>query len=280
MIFADMGLARRLERPEALAGMRFVEARRRLSPGRGAECMVADGVHAIFDGPASPVTQTFGLGLAAEPSVAALDRLESFFRERGAPVRHEVSPLAGTELADQLCGRGYRPIEFTNVMFKALLPDSGSPDRPPSQLHTRLMNAGEEELWARTSARGWAGQPEFTDLLLDTGRLMASMDGVFAYFAHLRDEPVATGGLWCHEGVALFGGASTVPEARNQGGQRALFAARMDTAAKQGCDIAMMCAHPGSASQRNAERQGFRIAYTRIKWELAPKEHMSPPPRA
>jgi hypothetical protein len=28
----------------------------------------------------------------------------------------------------------------------------------------------------------------------------------------------------------------------------------------------MMCAQPGSASQRNAERQGFRIAYTRIKW--------------
>ena len=27
-------------------------------------------------------------------------------------------------------------------------------------------------------------------------------------------------------------------------------------------------AAPGSASQRNAERQGFRIAYTRIKWML------------
>jgi hypothetical protein len=30
-----------------------------------------------------------------------------------------------------------------------------------------------------------------------------------------------------------------------------------------------MCAAPGRASQRNAERQGFRIAYTRIKWKLA-----------
>jgi hypothetical protein len=32
----------------------------------------------------------------------------------------------------------------------------------------------------------------------------------------------------------------------------------------------MMGAEPGSASQRNAERQGFRIAYTRIKWHLPP----------
>jgi hypothetical protein len=31
----------------------------------------------------------------------------------------------------------------------------------------------------------------------------------------------------------------------------------------------MMGALPGSASQRNAERNGFRIAYTRIKWRLA-----------
>jgi hypothetical protein len=30
----------------------------------------------------------------------------------------------------------------------------------------------------------------------------------------------------------------------------------------------MMCAQPGSASQRNAERHGFRIAYTRTKWRL------------
>lgn len=29
----------------------------------------------------------------------------------------------------------------------------------------------------------------------------------------------------------------------------------------------MMVAQPGSGSQRNAERQGFRTAYTRVKWQ-------------
>jgi hypothetical protein len=71
--------------------------------------------------------------------------------------------------------------------------------------------------------------------------------------------------------VALFGGACTVPEAREQGAQRALLEARMNMAVRERCDLAMMCALPGSASQRNAERQGFRIAYTRIKWQLAMK---------
>jgi len=30
-----------------------------------------------------------------------------------------------------------------------------------------------------------------------------------------------------------------------------------------------MVAEAGSNSQRNAEREGFRVAYTRIKWKLA-----------
>jgi hypothetical protein len=35
-----------------------------------------------------------------------------------------------------------------------------------------------------------------------------------------------------------------------------------------GCDLAMMVAEAASNSQRNAERKGFRIAYTRAKWRL------------
>ena len=38
-------------------------------------------------------------------------------------------------------------------------------------------------------------------------------------------------------------------------------------AASHGCDLALMGAQPGSGSQRNAERHGFRIAYTRVKWK-------------
>ena len=82
MIFADLALARRLERPEAVGGARFVEARCRLWPETGAQWIEVAGAYAMFDGPASPVTQTFGLGLYAEATAADLDRLESFFQER------------------------------------------------------------------------------------------------------------------------------------------------------------------------------------------------------
>jgi hypothetical protein len=101
------------------------------------------------------------------------------------------------------------------------------------------------------------------------GRIVATSEGTLCIFAELDGDPVAGAVLRCHEGVALFGGACTVPEARKQGAQRALIEARMRIAISQECDLAMMWAQPGSASQRNAERHGYRIAYTRIKWKLA-----------
>jgi len=74
--------------------------------------------------------------------------------------------------------------------------------------------------------------------------------------------------LSMHDGVALFGGSATVPELRRRGLQAALLEERMRYAFAAGCDLAMMVAEAGSNSQRNAERKGFRVGYTRMKWRL------------
>jgi len=265
--FSDLALSQRLERAEATASAKFIEAHRRLNPASGAVWIEVAGAYAMFDGPSSPLSQTFGLGLFAQPTAADLDQLEQFFLSRGTQVCHEVSPLAGVELAATLVTRNYRPIEFTSVMHRPV--ESITSANP--RVRTRRMLPGEEQLWSELSAEGWSETPEFRDLLLDLGRTVSMTEGTLAYLAELDGKPVATGVLRCDNGVALFGGASTIPSARNQGAQRALLEARMRHAAGVGCDLAMMCAAPGSASQRNAERQGFRIAYTRTKWARDPQ---------
>ena len=78
---------------------------------------------------------------------------------------------------------------------------------------------------------------------------------------------VIAGALSIIDGVALLAGASTTPKARGRGAQLALLDIRLRHAAEHGCDLAMMGAAPGSGSQRNAQRHGFLIAYTRIKWQ-------------
>ncbi len=84
-IFSDLALARRLERAEAHTNAEFIETRARLSPESGARWIEVAGAYAMYDGAASLLTQTFGLGLWQETTDAELDTIESFFQERGAP---------------------------------------------------------------------------------------------------------------------------------------------------------------------------------------------------
>src|SRR4051812_24206621 len=118
--FADLALSQRLERAEALNNSRFVEARARLFPASGASWIEVAGARAMFDGPSSPATQTFGLGLFQPTTAADLEKIEAFYAERGAPVFHEVSPLADTALPPLLAKRGYHPFEFTSVLYRPI----------------------------------------------------------------------------------------------------------------------------------------------------------------
>ncbi|MFL6332539.1 MAG: GNAT family N-acetyltransferase [Pyrinomonadaceae bacterium] len=265
-IFSDLALSRRLEQAEARGNVDFVEARAAVEPESGAGWTEVAGAYAMFDGVESPLTQTFCLGLCETTSGADLRRIEEFFRERGAPVSHEVSPLADPSALQLLNERGYEPFEFTSVMFRPLRHLEGV--RRDSGLSVRVVGPEEYELWAQTAARGWSEFEELSDFMLGLSRVSARRAGAPSFLAELEGRPVATGALSICEGVALLAGASTIPEARRRGAQLALLDARLAYAAEQGCDLAMMCAQPGSGSQRNAERHGFRIAYTRIKWRL------------
>jgi hypothetical protein len=263
--FADLELARRLERAEGLANARCVEARARVAPEVGATWITVAGAMAMFDGPNSPITQTFGLGLFDPVTAADLARIEAFFEAHGAPAHHEVSPVAGPAIVGLLTDRRYQPFEFTSVMYRPI-GDRNLATAPNPSLHIRTVGEAEGEVWARTAAEGWSEAAGAGDFMLTIGRILAVTAGAHLYLAELEGRPIAAATLYMHEGVALMGGASTIPSARGRGAQLALLERRLQDAFANGCDIAMMGALPGSISQRNAERHGFRIAYTRIKW--------------
>lgn len=265
-LVTDVSLARRLERAEGATNAAFVEARRRMDAASGAEWRELGGTYAMFDGAESPITQTFGLGLFSAPTNDMLGELESFFAERGAPTMHETCPLADMALLSLLPERGYRPVEQSSVLHCELTESSIPVHR--SELHVRRIDPGEAELWADTSMRGWGDVPGVADFVRAFGLISATSDGMHCFLAERDGTPVAAAGLAMHERVALLAGASTIPEWRGQGAQSALLAARLHHAMQAGCDVAMMAAQPGSGSQRNAERQGFRIGYTRTKWGL------------
>jgi GNAT superfamily N-acetyltransferase len=266
MIFSDLALAQRLERAEGFACAQYAQTRRRLHPESNADWMECGGAYAVFDGVSSPCTQTFCLGIFEELTEETLDTVEAFFLKHEAPVMHEVSPFAGVGALDLLCRRGYRPIELSSVVYQPVR----QPAAPAaSGVTVRLAAPEETELWARIGARGWAhDHPELTEFLTEFGVLTAGREQTACFLGEVDGVPGAAGVLTVHEGVALFAGSSTVPELRRRGLQTALLHERMRYAFEQGCDLATMAALPGSESQRNAERRGFQIAYTRTKWQL------------
>jgi GNAT superfamily N-acetyltransferase len=235
-------------------------------PASGACWIEVAGAYAMFDGVESPLTQTFGLGVFEEVTATHLDLIEAFFEKHQAPVFHEISPMADPQLITLLSERGYRPIELTNVLFQEIAEPSPAINRAVS---TRVIDSGEEELWAKTSAAGWSSEmEELGEFMFNLGKISAAAKGCYPFVGEIDGTPIATGSLFVYDETAILAGASTVPEGRRKGAQSALLNARLAFAHEKGCKIAMMGTAPGSQSQRNAEKNGFRVAYTRTKWML------------
>jgi acetyltransferase (GNAT) family protein len=267
-LFSDLALAQRLERAEGRSCAEFVESRTKISPDSGAQWIEVAGAYAMYDGAASPLTQTFGLGLFQPVTHVEMELIENFYRQRSAPVLHEISPLADAGLIGLLNQRGYHPLELTSVMFRSIADGIDLKTARNENIRVRLAGEHEGETWAQTAVKGWVDETEHAASMIELMLASTKRAGALSFLAELEGQPIATGALCISDGVALLAGASTIPEGRKQGAQLALLESRLRYAAEHGCDIAMMGARPGSASQRNAERQGFRIAYTRIKWQL------------
>jgi hypothetical protein len=251
----DLELARRLERTEGMVSASYVEARRRLSDVPAAAHDFA-GTIAIFDGVDSPLTQTFGFALTEPPP---LDEIEAFFGSRGSPVMHEVSPYAGVEAIAGLVARRYVPIELSTVLVQSI----GDRERAPD---VRLAERADRAAFVDASVGGWSDDPAIAAIIRALAELGFENHAMRQYLCERDGKVVATGSMGVYEGIALLAGASTIPAARGAGAQSALLATRLADAKRLGCELAMMVAGVGSASQRNAERNGFRIAYTRTKW--------------
>ena len=263
--FADLDLARRLERTEARGNVDFVEARARAFPDRGATWIEVAGTNAMFDGVGSPLTQTFGLGIAEAITSEQMDTIEDFFQSRDAEIFHEVSPLADASAFQLLAERGYKAVEFSNVLYRPIDPELrlDAPRNPAIKI--RPIDKRDVELWAQTAFEGWSEFTEVADFMRELNQVMAQVPGPL-FLAELDGRPIATGAMTIAGDIALLAGASTIPAARRQGAQLALLEERLRYAAEHGCTVGMMVTLPGSGSQRNAERHGFRVGYTRTKW--------------
>lgn len=269
MPFADLALARRLEAMESFCCLDTSHNVAKLHPVIPAAAEQIAGGWAVFTGVGSPISEARGLGMDGPVTPTDMDRLEDFYHSRQDAIRIEVCPLADATLHQLLAARGYRLLEFSNMLARPVAPQEGR-ESPAvaARIITRIAAPAEGPLWADTVARCFAGQMPITQELIDVVSCWAHSSIGSCYFALVDGEIAGGGSVAVNAKVALLGGAGTVERFRNRGVQQALIAARLDHAARAGCDLAMTVTLPGSGSQRNCERHGFRVVYTRAKFIL------------
>jgi GNAT superfamily N-acetyltransferase len=203
-----------------------------------------------------------GLGLEAPADRRAIGWITEAFEAAG--VRRffvPVAPIAEpSALPAWLTSLGLRPYNRWVKLIR------GVEEPPPLESPLRIEEVGPErknEIAGLVAAGfdwpSWVGQW----IAGTIGR-----EGWAHYLAFDGETPVATAALYRTPPYGWLGWAATRPDHRGLGAQSALLARRIADARERGCTLLTMETAENrperpSASNRNALRAGFRIAYHR-----------------
>jgi GNAT superfamily N-acetyltransferase len=264
MNFVDKAFARRLEAVEEMPQVFYARVYQKTRPDIGAAEEEICGGHMIFAGLGSPIGRATGLGLDRSFRADDLDRVEEFYRSHKAPSQVDLCPLHDPGVFEMFKQRGYGIAELNNVLYFRLdLKEEFFP--APAACEIRWARPDEADAASAVVERAFFpdGAPEMYRGLIAP---LYQMEGALAFVATIDGEIVAcgTGLIIPQHRMFALGGAGTLPEFRGRGFQTALLRVRMAAAAAAGCEYAAVVTQGGTTSQRNAERLGFRVAYSKV----------------
>jgi hypothetical protein len=264
MQFVDKALARRLESCEEMPQVLYARVFQKTRPEIGAAEEEICGGHMVFAGLGSPIGRATGTGLDRSFTTEDLDRVEQFYRQRRAPSQLDLTPLHEPAVFELFKERDYAIAELNNVLFRKLDPGERFPPAPAG-CEIRRSFPEEAELTGAIVERAFFpdGAPEAFQGLIAP---LYQMESALAFVATIEGKPVAcgTGIVIPEHRVFALCGAGTLAPCRKRGLQTALLQARMAAAVAAGCEYAVVVTQGGTTSQRNAERLGFQVAYSKV----------------
>lgn len=252
---ADLRLARRIEMAEAAHAVASAEALKAILSETITKPF-AGGI-AVFVGVQPALTRVTGIGLNGTVAETDWKEMEEFFRLRGSPCVIDLCPLTDVSVLAFLQRHPYRLADFNNVMARGIAPHE------PFTASAAIRETGDSETqeWARVICRGFSEQMPVEEDAVD---VMAATSKASRCWLAVDGDPVAGAAIGEYDGVALFYGDATIPQARRRGWQSALITTRLAAAQQSGCDLAVASVLPGSSSHRNYERAGFQLLYMRV----------------
>jgi len=244
---------------EACIKQTHIEVTKQYTQGRIFEI---HGGAACFSGNDSFLSQVIGWGFATKPKQFKdeIESIESFYKSvNHQRVDIELCPFVGNDLVLFLSERGYGITELNNVsvldlkMYKRV-------DVVDDGFIIKEVHSEELAEWANRVAAGF-GYPEAEEQFTHYARAK----GVSAFAVYSQDKIIAGATIAMHGDVCDLGVTSTIPAYRGRGLQKKLLYTRLNFARQHGMSLATVTTEPGSISDLNIQKSGFRCAYTRIK---------------
>lgn len=192
-----------------------------------------------------------------EDSVEELAELLETYAALDTPSPSLITSNPNAKLREQLRLLGFTPADRRPLATIDLPAASIADKGDGGGLHVAEVEEGGGELglFLDVLAAGYAAPTDVSNFL----RVEHSAPGVRRFLAWQGNQPIAAGALSVHGGVAVLGGAATVPAARGLGAQAVLLQHRLRMAESAGCVAATATAAPDSPSTRNLARAGFTV---------------------
>jgi GNAT superfamily N-acetyltransferase len=269
--------ARRMEAAEEYGALRYAQAIQPLHPEWKSCWQEFRGGHLVFVARHSMVGRAHGLGFAGPITPQDIEYIEQFYFNREYDAQVDVCPYADPSLFESLKERGFQVAEFNQTLARWIRSKEQFEKPSLDGVEIRAVKLEEAPAWSRMLAHVFMGDhaPQYESFFepwasgahpltlaaFDEGKMVAGCGGVIVP----------------EHKMAGFFGAATLSEHRGRGIQAAFMQERLRLTREAGCDLAVTLTMPGTTSQRNAERAGFRTAYTKV---VVSKKHPSTPSSA
>ncbi|MBL0385199.1 hypothetical protein JJB07_00955 [Tumebacillus sp. ITR2] len=211
--------------------------------------------------PVIDFNRVYGIG---HEEIEHLDEIFAFFASANREFMIDIAPQRmSTELLQALTQRGFLQTGFHTAMY-------GVPDlshvHPVDGLEVRRVQKEEVELYGRIFTSSLE-IPDDIPERKESNLLLLEDPHWTLYLCWQGETPIGFTIMQIVDGVAGFALAGTVPEYRNRGAQTAMLHQRMVDALAADARLVVAQCEFASGSQRNLQRAGFQVAYTKSVWK-------------
>lgn len=203
---------------------------------------------------------------------ARLDEVLKWYKEQGGSPQFEIVPSrTDGETLLALAKQGFYQSGFHASMAGSIAEKADMKlEQHLTGIVVRRLGEHEVDLYAELHALGSGLPIAGKNHIADNNRMLFSREGWQFYAAEIDHVAVGVGVMHIHKHTASLTFAATLPDYRERGVQAALIAARLLAAAQAGCSLIVGQAAYCSTSQRNMERAGMSLCYTRSTWSRLP----------